>query len=328
MGRATIMRYLIEMGSGMVMGDWELVIIGAGAAGLTAGLYGARSGLKTLIVEEKMAGGTTADAPVIENYPGFISINGQELVKKMVEQCERFGAEIRQLEKVEKLELDGGKKVVTNRGVYEASAVIIATGTHHRKLGVPGEEKFSGRGVSYCVVCDAPFFKDKRVLVVGGGNSAAITALYLSEIASTVKLAHRRGQLRAEEALTRELEKKENVEILWNTEVKEIRGDTLVKEAVLYNNKTDETWNLEVDGIFIQVGEAPNSEFAEKAGIRVDEAGYIVVDTRQRTNKEGVYAAGDVTNRPVKQIGTAVGEGIIAATDAYGYIRRPYYYKK
>lgn len=322
------MRHLIEMGSGMVMGDWELVIIGAGAAGLTAGLYGARSGLKTLIVEEKMAGGTTADAPVIENYPGFISINGQELVKKMVEQCERFGAEIRQLEKVEKLELDGGKKVVTNRGVYEASAVIIATGTHHRKLGVPGEEKFSGRGVSYCVVCDAPFFKDKRVLVVGGGNSAAITALYLSEIASTVKLAHRRGQLRAEEALTRELEKKENVEILWNTEVKEIRGDTLVKEAVLYNNKTDETWNLEVDGIFIQVGEAPNSEFAEKAGIRVDEAGYIVVDTRQRTNKEGVYAAGDVTNRPVKQIGTAVGEGIIAATDAYGYIRRPYYYKK
>jgi thioredoxin reductase (NADPH) len=309
------------------MEKWELIIIGAGAAGLTAGLYGARSGLKTLIIEEKMAGGNTVNAPVIENYPGFISITGQELVQKMVEQCTRFGVEIRQLEKVEGLELDNVKKVFTNRNVYEASAIIIATGTHHRKLGVPGEEEFGGKGVSYCAICDAPFFKDRRVLVVGGGNSAAITALYLSEIASTVKLSHRRSQLRAEEALVRELKKKENVEILWNTVVKEIKGDTLVREVVLYNNETGETSKLETDGVFVQIGEVPNSEFAQKAGIKVDEVGYIIVDVRQRTNKEGVYAAGDVTNRPVKQIGTAVGEGTIAATDAYGYIRRPYYYK-
>lgn len=310
-----------------LMEKWELIIIGAGAAGLTAGLYGARSGLKTLIIEEKMAGGNTVNAPVIENYPGFISITGQELVQKMVEQCTRFGVEIRQLEKVEGLELDNVKKVFTNRNVYEASAIIIATGTHHRKLGVPGEEEFGGKGVSYCAICDAPFFKDRRVLVVGGGNSAAITALYLSEIASTVKLSHRRSQLRAEEALVRELKKKENVEILWNTVVKEIKGDTLVREVVLYNNETGETSKLETDGVFVQIGEVPNSEFAQKAGIKVDEVGYIIVDVRQRTNKEGVYAAGDVTNRPVKQIGTAVGEGTIAATDAYGYIRRPYYYK-
>lgn len=310
-----------------LMEKWELIIIGAGAAGLTAGLYGARSGLKTLIIEEKMAGGNTVNAPVIENYPGFISITGQELVQKMVEQCTRFGVEIRQLEKVEGLELDNVKKVFTNRNVYEASAIIIATGTHHRKLGVPGEEEFGGKGISYCAICDAPFFKDRRVLVVGGGNSAAITALYLSEIASTVKLSHRRSQLRAEEALVRELKKKENVEILWNTVVKEIKGDTLVREVVLYNNETGETSKLETDGVFVQIGEVPNSEFAQKAGIKVDEVGYIIVDVRQRTNKEGVYAAGDVTNRPVKQIGTAVGEGTIAATDAYGYIRRPYYYK-
>jgi len=309
------------------MEKWELIIIGAGAAGLTAGLYGARSGLNTLIIEEKMAGGNTVNAPVIENYPGFISITGQELVQKMVEQCTRFGVEIRQLEKVEGLELDNVKKVFTNRNVYEASAIIIATGTHHRKLGVPGEEEFGGKGVSYCAICDAPFFKDRRVLVVGGGNSAAITALYLSEIASNVKLSHRRSQLRAEEALVRELKKKENVEILWNTVVKEIKGDTLVREVVLYNNETGETSKLETDGVFVQIGEVPNSEFAQKAGIKVNEAGYIIVDVRQRTNKEGVYAAGDVTNRPVKQIGTAVGEGTIAATDAYGYIRRPYYYK-
>jgi thioredoxin reductase (NADPH) len=309
------------------MEKWELIIIGAGAAGLTAGLYGARSGLKTLIIEEKMAGGNTVNAPVIENYPGFISITGQELVQKMVEQCTRFGVEIRQLEKVEGLELDNVKKVFTNRNVYEASAIIIATGTHHRKLGVPGEEEFGGKGVSYCAICDAPFFKDRRVLVVGGGNSAAITALYLSEIASNVKLSHRRSQLRAEEALVRELKKKGNVEILWNTVVKEIKGDTLVREVILYNNETRETSKLEVDGVFVQIGEVPNSEFAQKAGIKVNEAGYIIVDVRQRTNKEGVYAAGDVTNRPVKQIGTAVGEGTIAATDAYGYIRRPYYYK-
>ncbi|RLG93106.1 thioredoxin-disulfide reductase [Candidatus Bathyarchaeota archaeon] len=309
------------------MEKWELLIIGAGAAGLTAGLYGARSGLKTLIIDEKMAGGTAVDAPVIENYPGFTRISGRELMQRMVEHAKRFGVEIRELEKAEKLELDDAKRVITDKNVYEASAIVIATGTRHRKLGVPGEEEFSGRGVSYCAVCDAPFFKGKRVLVIGGGNSAATTALYLSELASTVKLAHRRNQLRAEEALVRELRNKKNVEILWNTQVKEIKGDNLVRQVLLHNNKTGENVDLEVDGVFVQVGEVPNSEFAREAGIAVNEAGYIIVDFRQRTNREGVYAAGDVTDRPVKQIGTAVGEGIIAATDAYGYIRRPYYYK-
>ncbi|MDI6848008.1 MAG: FAD-dependent oxidoreductase, partial [Candidatus Bathyarchaeia archaeon] len=200
-------------------------------------------------------------------------------------------------------------------------------GTHYRELGVTGEKEFYGRGVSYCGVCDGPLFKGKRVLVVGGGSSAVITALYIAELASEVKLAHRRGMLRAEETIVEALKNKSNVEILWNTEVKEIEGANVVNKALLFDNKTGETKELELDGVFIQVGEAPNSQLAKKAGVKVDEEDYIIVDMRQRTNIAGVYAAGDVTNHPVKQVGTAVGQGTTAALEAYGYIRQPYYHK-
>ncbi len=310
------------------MESCELAIIGAGAAGLAAGIYGARSGLKTLILEEKMAGGTIADAPLIENYPGFQSINGRELAKKMVVHCRSVGVGIHDLEKVVSLDLKGNKKMVkTDKTAYETKAVIFASGTHQRELGVLGEKEFRGRGVSYCGVCDGPLFKNKRVLVAGGGNSAVITTLYIAELASEVKLLHRRGMLRAEEALVKALKNKNNVEILWNTEVKEIKGANVVGKVLLFDNKTGETKELKLDGVFIQAGEAPNSQLAKKAGVNVDEKGYIVVDVRQRTNIAGVYAAGDVTNHPVKQVGTAVGQGITAALEAYSYIRQPYYYK-
>jgi len=310
------------------MENWELTIIGAGAAGLAAGIYGARSGLKTLILEEKMAGGTMADAPLIGNYPGFQSINGRELAQKMVTHCRSVGLEIHELERVVRLDLKGEKKIVeTDKATYETKTVVIASGTRYRELGIPGEKEFRGRGVSYCGVCDGPLFKNKRVLVVGGGNSAAITALYIAELASEVKLSHRRGVLRAEEALVKVLKNKNNVEILWNTEVKEIEGEQVVSKVILFNNKTEETKELKLDGVFIQVGEAPNSRLAKKAGVNVGEKGYIAVDMRQHTNVAGVYAAGDVTNHPVKQIGTAVGQGITAALEAYGHIRRPYHYK-
>ncbi len=305
-----------------------MIIIGAGAAGLAAGVYAARSGLKSLILEEKLAGGTTADAPLIENYPGFLSISGRELAQKMVAHCKKFGVEIHELERVLSLDLKGEKKIVkTDKAAYEAKAVIIASGTHYRELDVPGEKEFRGRGVSYCGLCDGPLFKGKRVLVVGGGNAAAITALYIAELASEVKLAHRRETLRAEETLVRALQDKKNVEILWNTEVKEIKGEQAVNKVILFNNKTGETKELSIDGVFVQVGEAPSSQLAKEAGVEVDKDGYIVIDMRQRTNIAGVYAAGDVTNHPVKQVGTAVGQGITAALEAYGYIRRPYYYK-
>ncbi|MGB9671761.1 MAG: thioredoxin-disulfide reductase [Candidatus Bathyarchaeales archaeon] len=310
------------------MESWDLIIVGGGAAGLAAGIYGARSGLKTLILEEKMVGGTTADAPLIENYPGFESISGIELAQRMAAHCRKTGVVIREFEKVLSMDLKGETKLVkTNRATYEAKAVIIASGSHYRELGVPGEKEFLGRGVSYCGICDGPLFKGKRVLVVGGGNSAVVTALYIADIAGEVKVSHRRDAFRAEEALVKALKAKANVEILWNTEVREIKGEKLVNKAVIFNRKTNETSELHVDGVFIQVGEDPNSQLSKEAGVAVNEEGYIIIDIRQRTNIPGVYAAGDVANHPVKQVGTAVGQGITAALEAYGYIRRPYYYK-
>jgi thioredoxin reductase (NADPH) len=305
----------------------ELIIIGAGAAGLSAGIYGSRSGLETLVLEEKLAGGNTLDIPVIENYPGFQSTSGRELAQKMVAHCKKFGVEIHEMEKAVELDLKGDRKIVkTSKATYEALAVIIAVGTHYQELGIPSEKDFRGRGVSYCGVCDGPLFKNKRVLVVGGGNSAVVTALYIAELASEVKLAHRRGAMRAEQVLIETLKNKRNVEILWNTEVKEIKGADVVNKALLFDNKTGETKDLELDGVFIQIGEAPNSQLAKKAGVNVNGQDYIMVDVRQHTNISGVYAAGDVTNHPVKQVGTAVGQGITAALEAYGYIRQPYYY--
>jgi thioredoxin reductase (NADPH) len=311
------------------MESWDLTIVGAGAAGLAAGIYGARSGLKTLVLEEKIVGGTAVNAPVIENYPGFQSISGAELTQKMTVQCRRSGAVIHELEKVVSLDLKGERKFVkTDKAVYEAKAVIMASGTYYREIGVPGERELRGRGVSYCGICDGPLFKGKRVLVVGGGNSAVVTALYLAEIVSEVKIAHRRNEFRAEEALVKALKAKNNIEILLNTEVKEIKGEKLVNNVIVFNNKTIETKELAVDGVFVQAGEVPNSKLAKEAGVEVDKDGYIIVDIRQRTNIAGVYAAGDVTNHPVKQVGTAVGQGITAALEAYGYIKRPYYYKE
>lgn len=309
------------------MEHWDLIVIGAGPAGLTAGIYGARSGLRTLIIEEKSPGGAAAVTPLVENYPGFEAISGRELSEKMAQHCRKVGAKINELERVVELDLKGEKTVVkTDRASYTASAVIIASGCHYRELGVPGESEFRGRGVSFCAVCDGAFFKGGKVLVMGGGNSAVVSSIYLANLASNVKLAHRRDQLRAEKALQDSL-RAQKVDILWNTELKEIKGDVKVRKAVLVNNKTGETREIDVDGVFIQVGEVPNSQFAKEAGISVDKGGYIIVDGHQRTNIEGVYAAGDVTTGPVKQIGTAVGEAIIAATEAFGHIKRPYYYK-
>lgn len=312
----------------ITMKHWDLIIIGAGPAGLTAGIYGARSGLKTLVLEEKIPGGAAADTPLVENYPGFAEgISGRDLADKMVEHCKKVGAKIKELERVVELDLRGEKKLVrTGKDVYTASAVIIASGSHYRTLGVHGENEFRGRGVSYCTLCDGAFFRGRNVLVVGGGNSAVVSARYLANLASNVKLVHRRNQLRADEVLVKDLIAK-GVEILWNTELKEVKGDAKVEAVVLANKKTGETKEIGVDGVFVQVGEAPNSQVAKEAGVEVDKAGYIIVDNRQRTNLSGVYAAGDVTNGPVKQIGTAVGQAIIAASEAFGYIKRPYYYK-
>lgn len=308
------------------MESWELIIIGAGAAGLAAGIYSARSGLKTLIIDEKLAGGTVADAPVVENYPGFTQISGGELAQKMVFHSKKAGAAIHEIESVISLDIVDELKIVkTNKASYEATALIIATGSHYREIGVKGEKEFRGRGVSYCGVCDGPFFKGKRVLVVGGGNSAATTTLYLSGIAAEVIVVHRRDAFRAEDALVKDIGSKENVQVFWNTEVREIKGDKLVNDVVLYNKTTKVTKEISIEAVFVQIGEAPNSRIAHEAGVQVNEHGYIITDVFQRTSLAGVFAAGDVSSHPVKQVGTAVGQGITAALEAYGYVRRPYY---
>ncbi len=264
----------------------------------------------------------------VENYPGFSQVGGTELAEKMVLHCKKTGVVIHELETVTGLDLKGDRKIVkTTRTEYEANAMVIATGSHYSEIGVAGEKELRGRGVSYCGVCDGPLFKGKRVLVVGGGNSAAITTLYLSGIVSEVMVAHRRDAFRAEEALVKDIASKANVQVFWNSEVKEIKGEKIVNKVVLFDSKAGETKELVVDAVFVQVGEAPNSQLAREAGVEVDEHGYVKIDMFQRTNISGVYAAGDVTNHPVKQIGTAVGQGITAALEAHAYIKRPYYRK-
>ncbi|MCW4017636.1 MAG: FAD-dependent oxidoreductase [Candidatus Bathyarchaeota archaeon] len=311
------------------MENWDLIIIGAGAAGLAAGIYGARSGLKTLLLDEKMAGGTAAEAPLVENYPGFPEIAGTELADKMTLHCKKAGAVIHDIEPVVSMDLKGEtKKIKTNRAEYEATTVIIATGAHYNEIGVKGEKEFHGRGVSYCGVCDGPFFKGKHVLVVGGGNSACTTTLYLSGIVGELTLVHRREAFRAEEKLAKDVLSKANVNVLFNTEILEIKGDKVVNSVILSDVKTKQTRELPVAAVFVQVGESPNSSLALEVGVEAEEGGKsLKIDMHQRTNLSGVFAAGDVTNHPVKQVGTAVGQGITAALEAYSYIKRPYYRK-
>lgn len=309
--------------------SWDLIIIGGGPAGLTAGIYGARSGLKTLVLEMMMPGGCIARAAVVENYPGFPEgISGSELAERLKDQCEKSGAEIRIMERVKDLHLNQKKKrVITDNREYDCSAVIMATGSRRKQLGIPSEDRLQGRGISYCALCDGPLYRDKKVLVVGGGNAAAIDAFYLSNIVSSVKLVHRSSTLRAENALVEKLIGNK-VEILYNTEVKMFKGDEQLVSVELYDKNTDKYIETTVDGVFVQVGSEPYSELAKNAGLELDERGYIVVDSRQRTNIDGVFAAGDVATTPIRQCGTAVGSAIVAAIEAYGYIEKPYYYRE
>jgi thioredoxin reductase (NADPH) len=312
----------------MAAEKWDLIIVGAGAAGLAAGIYGARSGLKTLLLEEKMPGGTAFEAPLVENYPGFLSIRGSDLADKMAEQCRKSGAIIRELEAVQSLKIiDSTKSLTTSAGTYDARAVILATGSYYREISVPGEREFRGKGVSYCGVCDGPLFKGKHVVVVGGGNSALTTALYLSGLASEVSIVHRRDKFRAEDALVKDVTSKKNVHVLWATEVKEIKGEKFVTKISVFEVVKGQRKELNVSAVFVQAGEIPNSQLAVDSGIETNDCMYIKTDVYQRTNIAGVYAAGDVTNHPVKQVGTAVGQGITAALEAYAYIRQPYYRK-
>jgi thioredoxin reductase (NADPH) len=302
----------------------DLVIIGAGPAGLTAAIYAERSGLDSVVIEKANVGGQVAITPIVENYPGFTKIGGKTLMDMMAQQAIQY-AEIHEGEEVlDILRKDGLFEVKTNRAKYTAKAILIASGADSKKLGVPGEKEFQGRGVSYCAACDGYFFKDgKKVIVVGGGNTAATEALYLKNIGVDVTLIHRRDKLRAEKFLQQSLEENK-IPILWSTVVREIKGEKFVTGAVIENtaDKTERT--LPVDGVFIAVGYTPNNEVAEKLGIETDEEGYIKVDKAYRTSVKGVYAAGDITGG-FKQIVTAVGQASVAATSIFEDISNPYW---
>ncbi len=305
------------------MKDYDLIVVGAGPAGLSAGLYGARLGIDTILIGESL-GGMAAEAWLIENYPGFESIKGAELVDKMKKQAEAAGLQMRFPERVESLELDGEAiSVKMQEDELRAIAVVIATGCCHRILGAPGEEKFRGRGVSYCAVCDGVFFKGKDVAVIGGGNSAAMEALYLKDLANKVYLVHRRGSLRADAAMREQLDAA-GVEFVWHKTVKEIRGENLVENLLLCDTRTGEESSLDVSGTFIAVGESPQSQLAKDIGASLTPEGFIDVNRKQETSIEGIYAAGDVTGG-VHQVGVAVGEGITAAIQAYLYVTGGWY---
>ncbi|MBD3407115.1 MAG: thioredoxin-disulfide reductase [Candidatus Lokiarchaeota archaeon] len=303
--------------------NWELIIVGGGPAGMTAAIYGARYGLKTLLLEEKVLGGAQATSPGIENYPGFTFIVGIDLASKMKEQVKKCGAKIREITEVKSItrEDDEGDFILeTRRGNYRAQAIVYATGGGHRKLGVPGEDDFEGRGVSFCATCDGPLFREKKLVIVGGGNTAVTEALYLEELASEVFLVHRRDELRAEQALQDQIFKSD-ITILWDTIVTEFKGDNILNTVVLQDVKTKETQELEVEGAFVALGSDPASGLVKPLGVEMNEGGEIYVDAHMATNVPGLFAAGDVVES-MKQITVAVGHGAIAADSAYTYIRR------
>ncbi len=302
----------------------DVVIVGAGPAGLTAAIYAERAGLDTVVLEKGAIGGQVAITPVVENYPGFTRIPGKTLMDMMAQQAMQY-AEIHLSEEVldVKRRRDGRFLVITNRGRYLSRALILCTGATHRRLGVPGEERFLGRGVSYCATCDGYFFKGKKVIMVGGGNSAVTEALYLDSIGVEVTLVHRRDKLRAEKKLQESLFQR-GIPVLWNTVVEEIKGEEMVTEVRLRDLKENRSYTMKTDGVFIAVGYEPVNTVGKKLGLELTEDGYIKVDSAQRTSLPGVYAAGDITGG-IKQIVTAVGQGAVAAVSAFEDLTTPYW---
>ncbi|MHA1721541.1 MAG: NAD(P)/FAD-dependent oxidoreductase [Candidatus Baldrarchaeia archaeon] len=299
----------------------DLAIIGGGPAGLSAAIQGARLGLETMVLESKSIGGKVLDAQIIEDYPGFVKISSMKLIGVMRKQVFKCGAKIKELEKVLKIDTFHGKKrIVSSKDMYFAKTIIIATGGKYKKLGVPGEEKYTGRYVFYSAASSGSFFKRKRVAVIGNGDIATLNALMLTNSADAVYLICSDNKLRIDAHLRRKIARS-NINILWNTSVTSINGDASVRKITLVNKITNEIRELEVDGVFINLGLEPESNIVRQIGVTIDNNKYIVVDKKQRTNVPGIFAAGYVTNGILK-IAIAVGEGAIAAISAYEYLKK------
>lgn len=306
--------------------DYELAIVGAGPAGYSAGIYAVRAGIKTVLFDKGGGGGLVSISPNIENYAGFPSISGRELMEKMKEHAKNY-VDLHLYEEVSFIEKKENSFFITTseNKSYTVGAILIATGTRYRELDCPGCKEFVGRGVSYCATCDGFFFKNKKVAVVGGGNSALIEAIHLKQIGcAKVYLIHRRDRLRAEEAYKQDA-KKANVEFLFNKIVKEIKGTDKVESVIVKDTNNSETSTISVDGVFVSIGVIPQNELAKKLGIKLDDKGYIIVDKQMRANVKGVYAAGDITGG-LRQVVTAAAEGAIAALTSTEVLGKKYPY--
>ena len=301
----------------------DVAIIGGGPAGLTAGIYASRSGLKILMFEKGISGGAANTAPWVENYPGFEAIEGMKLMDMIGAQARKY-VEVKAGESIESLANDGNEFIIkTSKGEYRARAIIYATGSVHRRLGVPGEGSLLGRGVSYCATCDGFFFREKKVAIVGGGNNAATEAIYLKKLGIDVTIIHRRDALRAEESLQNTIASM-GINVMYDSVVEEMLGEKGLEKLRLKNVKTSDISEIEFDGVFISIGDIPQIELVKELGVGINDDGYIDVDQTQRSSIPMVYAAGDVTGG-FRQIITACSEGAIAANSAHEDLAKPYW---
>lgn len=299
---------------------YDVIIIGGGPGGYAAALYTARANLSTLVIEKFSPGGQMATTDIVENYPGFVDgINGFELGMQMKQGAERFGVKTK-LAEVKSVDLESNPKLVhTKRDTFEAKTVILALGAYPRELGLENERDLRGRGVSYCATCDGMFYRDKTVVIVGGGNTAVADALFLAKICKKVYLVHRRDELRASKTYMEALEKTENIEFVWSSEVVEILADQMVTGIKIKSRKDDSVMEVACDGIFVAIGNVPNTELIQ-GQVELDEAGYVPADETTRTNIPGVFAVGDMRKKPLRQIVTAVADGAVASKYAEEFI--------
>lgn len=298
---------------------YDVIIVGAGPAGMTAAVYTSRANMSTLMIERGIPGGQMANTEEIENYPGFASILGPDLSTKMFEHAQNFGAEYAYGDIKEVRDGYPYKTVVAGDKEYLAKSIIIATGAEHRLLGAPGEKELSGRGVSYCAVCDGAFFRGKELVVVGGGDSAVEEAVFLTRFATKVTIVHRRDSFRAQKILQKRAMENEKIEVIWNSVVKEIRGENVVNGVLLEDIVTNEQREYPTNGAFIYVGMDPLSSSVAGLGI-TNEAGYVLTDEKMKTAIPGIFAAGDIRDKMLRQVVTATGDGSIAAQSAQHYV--------
>ena len=295
----------------------DLIIIGSGPAGFTAAIYALRAKLDVLMLEKAGPGGQIALSDVVENYPGYQEISGMDLMQKFEEHAKKFGLVSKIAEVISIRDADGYKEIETTSGSYQAKAVLVASGAKPRKLGVPGEKEFTGRGVSYCATCDGFFFRGKDVVVVGGGDTAVKESQFLTKMVNKVYVVHRRDALRAEKIIQEKVLANPKIEVVWNTVAEIIHGEGTVAAVSVKNIETGEIREIAVQGAFIFVGIVPNTEFID---VKKDHGGFIVANERMETSVPGIFVAGDCRVTPLRQVATAVGDAAIAATSAEAYI--------